>query len=517
MKGILKTILFLSATLSGFAAEGDIRVTRKDSSGQWVQYPVSVPVSPSYFRVSGTTPSWRTYAEVLSDLGVATTYAPLSSPDFVGTVGVNNGATSGGTLRLYEDTDNGAHSASFRPQAMAASTDYTLPADDGDAGEQLQTDGSGVLSWEAAGAGSGVADGATLATGLTFPLAGLHILDTNASHDLILSPGSDLTADKTLTITTGDANRTIDISAGSVTITAAGATLVDDADASEQRTTLGLAIGTNVQAYDADLTTYAGITPAANTQTLLAGADYAAWRTSLGLVIGTNVQAYDGELAALAGLVSAADRIPYFTGSGTASLLDLTTLATLSGTQIFTNKTLDASATGNVVKMFGYLVLTHPHVFGSGVVQQTTVTNNQYGQALFSNSVDKATNYVEYYMVVPPDVDTAVDLTGTFKIQLSAGDTGDHEYEISFDSVANTAAYAGTLGDPISLAYTADASGAANDVETAGETTLTGWRSAMTAGQLMVVRVARDGDHASDTSTVNSYSGPLVIKYPITQ
>lgn len=32
---------------------------------------------------------------------------------------------------------------------------YTWPADNGDAGEQLQTDGSGTLSWESAGAGSG--------------------------------------------------------------------------------------------------------------------------------------------------------------------------------------------------------------------------------------------------------------------------------------------------------------------------------------------------------------------------
>ena len=48
---------------------------------------------------------------------------------------------------------------------------------------------------------------------LLFDNTGLHILDTNASHDLIISPGSNLTADRTLTVTTGDANVTLDLTA----------------------------------------------------------------------------------------------------------------------------------------------------------------------------------------------------------------------------------------------------------------------------------------------------------------
>lgn len=55
---------------------------------------------------------------------------------------------------------------------------------------------------------------------VTLTNTGLHILDTNATHDLIISPGSNLTADRTFTLTTGDANRTLSL-AGDLTTAAA--------------------------------------------------------------------------------------------------------------------------------------------------------------------------------------------------------------------------------------------------------------------------------------------------------
>lgn len=83
----------------------------------------------------------------------------------------------------------------------SSSTDYALALFDGATGKLLRN--SAIVS-------NATNDVSGMAT-LTLPNTGLHILDTNASHDLIIKPGSNITADRTLTLTTGDADRTLSL------------------------------------------------------------------------------------------------------------------------------------------------------------------------------------------------------------------------------------------------------------------------------------------------------------------
>ena len=103
---------------------------------------------------------------------------------------IGNSTTTGGTIKFNEGTDNGAHFVALKsPNSVASSVTYTLPGTDGSNGDVLQTDGSGNLSFSSIttsftiGADSGSND--TFNTGETLTFAGGTGLTSTVSNNQI--------------------------------------------------------------------------------------------------------------------------------------------------------------------------------------------------------------------------------------------------------------------------------------------------------------------------------------------
>jgi len=309
-------------------------------------------------------------------------------------------ATDSGSIRLYEDTDNGTNYVAIAASATIASN-YTLRLPDGvgSDGQVLKTDGTGNLSWVAQTSGfsgftiSDSTNTSTITDSNTLTFAGGTGITATVTQDgdaVSYTLDAELQA---LSSVTSAANK-VPYFTGSGTaavadLSAFGRTLIDDADAATARTTLGVdAAGTDnstnvtlvtttadylsitgqaITLGQIDLTTdVTGALPLSNggtNATTAAGA-----RTNLGLVIGTDVQAYDAELAALASVTSAANKVPYFTGSGTAAVADLSAFgrSLIDDADAATARTtlgVDAAGTDNSTDVtlagtYDYLTLT---------------------------------------------------------------------------------------------------------------------------------------------------------------
>jgi hypothetical protein len=99
-------------------------------------------------------------------------------------------------------------------------------------------------------------------------------------------------------------------------------------------------------------------------------------RTLLSLVPGTNVQAFDADLSALAGVTSAADALPYFTGAGTATTTTLTT---------FGRSLIDDAANTNAQTTLGLVPGTNVQAFDSDLTDLAGLTAVQ-GDLIFGNA-----------------------------------------------------------------------------------------------------------------------------------
>ena len=260
--------------------------------------------------------------------------------------------------------DNVVADTSTDTLTLAAGSNVTLTT----------TAGTDTVTIAAAGGGGGSkhtiqnsGTGLTARTNLNFD--GTHVIATddsgNDQSDITLSANlqavSGLTsaADKGIQFTGSG-------TAGVFDLTAAGKALIDDASASAQRTTLGLVIGTNVQAYDADL-------------------------------------------AAIAGLTSAADKGIQFTGSGTAGVFDLTAAgkALLDDADAAAQRTtlgLGSIATLSAVTTANITDITTPIATSSDAAGQTLLYD---GSNSYDNKQIKVMQDDSAFTTAFPTIDTS--------------------------------------------------------------------------------------------------------------
>ncbi len=260
-----------------------------------------------------------------------------------------------GSIRLYEDTDNGTNYVAIAASA-AIGSNFTLrlPNSAGTDGYVLKTDGTGNLDWVAQTSGfsgftisdssntSSITDGNTITfsggTGITATVtqdgdALAYTLDTELQALSSVTSAADA-----LPYFTGSGTASV------TTLSSFGRTLIDDADAATARTTLDVdqagtdnstdvtlvtttadylsIAGQAITLGQIDLTTdVSGTLPLANGG--IGATTAAGGRTNLGLVIGTDVQAHGDILDDLSGLTQATDKLPYFDSATTAATTDL--------------------------------------------------------------------------------------------------------------------------------------------------------------------------------------------------
>jgi len=219
-----------------------------------------VPAALGVNDITGATQAFKTDAD--GNLLISATFS--ASLGDLSDVVLTNPLVDGQVLTYDSGTSkwvNESVTGSGDVVGPASATDNAIVRFDGTSGKLIQN--SAVT----------IADTTGVTTGMVFPNTGLNVQDTNASHTLNIKPGSDITANRTLTLTTGDADRTISVGgdlttaaafitsgANSLTLTTTGATNVT------LPTTGTLATLTGSEAFTNK--TYNGLTVTSSTGTL---------------------------------------------------------------------------------------------------------------------------------------------------------------------------------------------------------------------------------------------------------
>ena len=176
---------------------------------------------------------------------------------------IGNNATTGGTIKLNEGTNNGAHFIALKaPNSVGSSVTFTLPSADGSSGHLLTTDGSGNLSFAAPAssnftlaADSGSND--TFTTGQTLTFTGGTGIDTTVADNEITfaidSTVATLAGTQTLTnktLTSPKFNEDVALTATSTELNLLdGITAIADEDNMSSNSATALATQQSIKAY----------------------------------------------------------------------------------------------------------------------------------------------------------------------------------------------------------------------------------------------------------------------------
>jgi len=280
---------------------------------------------------------------------------------------IGNNASTGGTLKLNEGTNNGTNFIGLKaPNSITTSVTFTLPSADGSNGQILITDGSGNLSFSDAAASSfTIQDDSsttdTFNTGETLTFAGGTGLSSTVSDNTVT-----FAIDNTVVTTTGTqtlTNKTINSASNTITITEA-----DISDLGSYITASSTDTLTN-KTFDANGT--------GNSISNIEVADFASGVVDTDL---SSVSASDDTLASAKAIKSYVDAqvtaqdldFQADTGGALAIDLDSETLTFTGGTGI------DTSGSGNTVTF----------------AIDSSVTTNTGTQTLTNKTIDTANNTI---------------------------------------------------------------------------------------------------------------------------